>query len=133
MQHERFLAPELLFRPDFVSADYTTPLPQVLHPLPLQLHSSEHRQVQTWSGALSQARCLVSADSIRRCPVLVVRRAWPSVASHASAPAKDADATLRSGEHSVLKTVFTCSWWTAQSRAAPLTPDEASMATLSSA
>ena len=42
MQHERFLAPELLFRPDFVSADYTTPLPQVLHSLPLQLHSSEH-------------------------------------------------------------------------------------------
>ena len=28
-QHERFLAPEVFFRPDFVSDDYTTPLPPV--------------------------------------------------------------------------------------------------------
>ena len=29
VQHERFLGPELFFRPDFISSDYTTPLPQV--------------------------------------------------------------------------------------------------------
>lgn len=32
VQHERFLAPELFFRPDFVSTEYTTPLPQVRKP-----------------------------------------------------------------------------------------------------
>ena len=32
VQHERFLAPELFFRPDFISAEYTTPLPQVRKP-----------------------------------------------------------------------------------------------------
>ena len=29
VRHERFLAPEVFFRPDFVSDEYTTPLPQV--------------------------------------------------------------------------------------------------------
>lgn len=28
VRQERFLAPEVFFRPDFVSDDYTTPLPQ---------------------------------------------------------------------------------------------------------
>ena len=32
VQHERFLAPELFFRPDFISTEYTTPLPQVRKP-----------------------------------------------------------------------------------------------------
>ena len=54
MQHERFLAPELLFRPDFVSSDYTTPLPQVLHTLPLQPHIKER-----WHGPACQARLSV--------------------------------------------------------------------------
>ena len=38
VQHERFLAPELFFRPDFISSDYTTPLPQVrkLGPSPVK-------------------------------------------------------------------------------------------------
>ena len=29
VRHERFLAAEVLFRPDFVSEEYSTPLPQV--------------------------------------------------------------------------------------------------------
>ena len=65
--------------------------------------------------------------------MLIVRRAQSSLASHTWLSAEDVTAMVQCPEHGVTKTVLICSWWTAQSRAAPSTPDGASMATLSSA
>lgn len=39
VRHEAFLAPEVFFRPDLISDEYTTPLPQVPQNAPQSLYS----------------------------------------------------------------------------------------------
>ena len=65
VQHERFLAPELFFRPDFISNDYTTPLPQVQACfLSAALYGAALSQDQTPGLQLDSSRTLPQSDSL---------------------------------------------------------------------